>query len=359
MDEAAHAAAEKFGLERRAPNDTGTSIAIIDCELSIDELGEAVERYWWPRILDERLFVELVASDGKVSTPRPKKRADLAPFIRAYGMIRDGDDGASDEKLKTFRKHKGIELGKLALVRATEENPLKNSVALIRHLKMVVSYEGYGSSAEESAAGVFLADDEANEILTYSEPGNHNKWDPHSDRLQRFENGKEIVESIHRRINGDILQFQRNLAPPAGQEKSTASQLNRMLSGLFKTPGAKPPRPPEGPSRPISLGVKEERESLGAGRYQDTATITIANDGAEELLCTLKVSHQILGDTHLRKVDETEVTLKDDTGSKLADGIPCSYDLTLPGNGKLKLSAIAVLADKAFSRFTVEVIGRG
>ncbi len=85
-DEDAHALAERLGFRRRGADEHGTSILIVDSDLrDRSPLLKAIEEWWWPRLIDQELEVEVRAAGG-LYFPQPKQRADLAPFIECYSL---------------------------------------------------------------------------------------------------------------------------------------------------------------------------------------------------------------------------------------------------------------------------------
>lgn len=73
----ADAMARRLGFEPRSPSEPGTSILIVDCAVTTEDLRKSVEDWWWPRILDDELGldVELFEDGERVSPPRPRSRA--------------------------------------------------------------------------------------------------------------------------------------------------------------------------------------------------------------------------------------------------------------------------------------------
>ena len=51
------------------------------------ELGEAIEKWWWPLIIEDaasgRVVFELTEDDGSVYKVDPTQREDLYPFVQA------------------------------------------------------------------------------------------------------------------------------------------------------------------------------------------------------------------------------------------------------------------------------------
>ena len=66
--------AGKLGFKVRAQGDLGTSILIVDAIVDLAHLMIGVEDWWWPRLIEHKLDVEVHSADGGVSVPRPKKR---------------------------------------------------------------------------------------------------------------------------------------------------------------------------------------------------------------------------------------------------------------------------------------------
>ena len=87
-DTKADSVAKKLGFELREEGDLGTSILIVDATVDLRDLMIGVEDWWWPRIIDNKLDVEMLDADGGVSVPRPRKNEQLKPFIEAFEIAR-------------------------------------------------------------------------------------------------------------------------------------------------------------------------------------------------------------------------------------------------------------------------------
>ncbi|MDW8356225.1 MAG: hypothetical protein RMK57_17030, partial [Bryobacterales bacterium] len=111
----AHGMADELGFASRRDGRPGTSILIVDSGASDPEkLLKGIEDWWWPRIVDEELEVEIEA-DGQKYCPRPKTREHLLPFIQCYLMAvgRAVPTGAH-EKSDRFNRLEGLALGTYA-----------------------------------------------------------------------------------------------------------------------------------------------------------------------------------------------------------------------------------------------------
>lgn len=87
-DEADRLAAQIGFVARKTPADTGTSIAVVDSHFDtrdhLEKIREGIERYYWPRIIDNRLEVRFFDGAEELDPPRPRLRNDLRPYIEAY-----------------------------------------------------------------------------------------------------------------------------------------------------------------------------------------------------------------------------------------------------------------------------------
>lgn len=105
VDSQAMALAEKLGFRKRTKSDYGTSMLLIGTEISgddisIDKIRQAIETWWWPRYIEDRLDIELYEDDQMKSPPRPKQRVDLKPYIDCYLQMSNG----SSPEIKANKK---------------------------------------------------------------------------------------------------------------------------------------------------------------------------------------------------------------------------------------------------------------
>ena len=111
LNEDADKMADNLFFSKREENDIGTSILIIDTDLDIIKLKSAIEEYWWPKIYDHEVEIELykgINNEVKmIDPPRPKLRESLKPFIRAYEII-NKIQKTSESDIKHFQALKSI-----------------------------------------------------------------------------------------------------------------------------------------------------------------------------------------------------------------------------------------------------------
>lgn len=244
-DAAAHEVAESLGFQVRGPKDYGTSMLVVDCGVECEELRESIEDWWWPRILDDGLDVALYEQGKLLSPPKPKKRADLKPFINCYEMaVGRSKPTGKHEKSDEFNKFEGIPLGSYGFTVVDGESKADNSatlrtdaVALIRGSRMVVSYLPVRGGSPLQCAGAFVAAPEVDKPLKVSEPPEHNRWDVESSRLDTLGgNAREIVRAVLTRLKQRMRDFANEASPAVPKQEIRLRSLERLLGHMFRPP---------------------------------------------------------------------------------------------------------------------------
>ena len=82
----------ELGFTPREPGDYGTSVILPACDFAISDIGQAIEKWWWPLLtfsdLGSKLQIELIEDDGSAYELNPQQRSDLNPFIQALRNLR-------------------------------------------------------------------------------------------------------------------------------------------------------------------------------------------------------------------------------------------------------------------------------
>lgn len=246
-DEAAHDAAVALGFERRAPGDTGTSILIVDSGVTCDELRTSVEDWWWPRMLDESIGLDVRLYDqGKVlAPPRPRMRADLKPFIHCYEMAIERSAPLGKQDKTNVLRLGSDALGKYGFTVIDEKEGSEdvvgtertNAIALIRGARMVVCYLPVGGAMPLPCVGSFVASPDVDRVLKLSEPAAHDKWDHKSARLQTLPgDNSATVKTINERLRAYLRKFSSEAAPPVPKQELRLKSLERLLGNMFAPP---------------------------------------------------------------------------------------------------------------------------
>ncbi|MEZ5715623.1 MAG: hypothetical protein R3D85_10885 [Paracoccaceae bacterium] len=268
--------AEALGMDR-AEGDIGTTIAIIDCDLQIDDIARGVEHSWWPRILRDVFRVELRDETGKKVIPRPKLNKQILPYWEAFEVALGKTLPAKGRsKLTQFSRTErtgGLALGQLGLVvmqdpgatadEGDDDDAVLSSVALIRSPGMVVRYHQTGRMGFPPVAGAFVADDEIDMILRRSEPPKHDEWDEKAGRL-RSDIERTVVKDVKDRSWRALREFQKNAQPPKASNGTRISELERLLGKLLGPSALKPPSGDGKHETPISLKSKVSARPQGS-----------------------------------------------------------------------------------------------
>lgn len=246
-NDAAEALAAKLGFTPRAVGQFGTSILVVDSNVDVRSVIHGVEDWWWPRLVQNKLDVEIIDAEGNVFVPRPKKNVALRPFIEAFDIARGIAEPKQNQELYRPNAEAGVQLGTCGFVVVPPDSvgglvvPANrcNSVALIRAPLMVVAYLPV-SEQSPPAVGAYMAPeiDEVEDALKRSEPPAHDRWDPDSQNLKdESGRGKKFVVAIQSRLKAALKRFQNKAAPPATAKQRRLSVLERALGGYFKPQG--------------------------------------------------------------------------------------------------------------------------
>ena len=251
VDEEADEIAEKLGFEIRtgdSPESFGTSLMILDPHFDARELKEALERYWWPAMIDDKLLVSIRDADGVDIEVRPNKNPALRPFIRCFDAMATGSASPEIEVVETS-EHSRLRVpgGSLALTQRAEGGNGESQgsvVALMRGLGMVVQYRGVAVSSP-AIVGVFQAnkDHDVQRLLKMSEPALHNKWVPKHEEADPSvaDNIRLLVQGIHRSISEECRKLSNKLAPEQLDDATRIDALNKHLSALLEGGGGEVP----------------------------------------------------------------------------------------------------------------------
>ena len=268
VDETAHSLARELGIEVRDTSETGLSILIVGATPDMDRLREGIETFWWPKLHDRELQIELWDDEKKLEPPRPLKRDDLRSFISCYDIAKGVASPAKGKQdLRKLRPIDGLKTGNLASEAIAisedfdpEENGdmFFNSLALIRRAKMVVEYAKVALPYGEPVTSVYIADGEMDHTLMLSEPPAHDKWDSNSRRLTDKE--ASIVKALHDRLRNGVRAFQRELSGPVVAADARIKALEKHLGRFLQVTKPGPPRPPPNNTDPIEVNLTEERK---------------------------------------------------------------------------------------------------
>ncbi|WP_421885002.1 hypothetical protein [Methylibium sp.] len=361
----ADALAKKLGFTIRKNGEVGTSILIVDAAVDTETVIRGVEEWWWPRLEDGKLDVEIQDPDGTVHYPKPKKNEALRPFIEAFEIAKGRAAPKKDvQKHAPFNREDGVAMGTCGLVvvpvakdgttLVVPGNRL-NSVALIREPQMVVAYHVV-SQALPAVVGVYLAPEEktVEAILRKSEPPAHDRWDPDSTNL-RDDTGKNqrTVKSILNRIQRVLRLFQGEASPPVQAKEKRLNQLERALGSWFRPRGAGS-RDVESYPSPLHLefikAAYAEATDDGKLRLKSTFAIRLDNSSDVDTVdLRLKVNCPVMEDDN-EEGEDLELSISvDGVKAKVDESDPLVYRFTLPKNVKAKFKVESAPYDPAWT----------
>ena len=291
VNEHADELAVRLGLSTRAvkdPFDHGTSFLLIDPGIEPSELKTAIEESWWPAMLDQTFSVRVVA-DGEDHSPRPKMNPKILPFIRAFEIATvPQDNSVIDERKPTIRKvsvgNEQVSPGVLGLKAdldgwsfppppSTADEPEHRSlVALVRGPRMVVEYLVVAGMTPH-VRGVFVASEEADDLLRQTEPPQHDAWDAHTSEDDAPQAATELAAAIHERIRQNVNRWRRDLRPPAPDRKDLRLDVFEELMGSVFSSGSDSKRP-SAVQTPKDVRIDIQRQDIQSS--SDGSGITVS-----------------------------------------------------------------------------------
>lgn len=252
LDAAADEIAAELGFPAFRDAECGTSIALLAPEFdekspeeAADWIAEAILWHLWPKMLpgpegySDMTFG--VSVDGApVEVPAPEDHKAIRLFSRAL-MTLDGDESAG-EVLRCGNPRQ--QLGRLETVRTYEPPPPLGPVAeeiglhasvhhvcLLRAPRLVVGYRPGPPPMVENVwyAGVYVADNELDEVLASSEPPTHDAWVP----SQLEGRDKTFVNTTLRRIDDRLRVFGAPIEIPVDGPVVPLGAASRFLARLL------------------------------------------------------------------------------------------------------------------------------
>jgi len=286
-NEDADAAALALGLDLRDPDvleQKGTTFLIAEPTITARELKTAIERNWWPAMIEDQngLRVRITDFDGTVMTPSvPKDDPDLKPFVRAYELATRRQDAKGEtEKVVPLGKYQPqgsdeYQLGTLGLIADPSGWSFPDLgdegagvvdhctlVALVRGPRKVIEYNEYRLGMP-FVRGCFVADEQIDDLLRQTEPKAHNKWDPLINEAGVNQDAPKIAGQIYSRLREEVKNFKKNFATPPPRSGELNLPILDELSRLMK---GKKPIVPQGDARTIRISFIKGAHAVSASK---------------------------------------------------------------------------------------------
>ena len=338
VNEEADDIAQRLGLDVRDvgnPAHTGTTFLLVDPTITANDLKSAVERYWWPAMVDESagLKVEIMDYDGKNKSPEvPENDPDIKPFIEAFNIARSTNKLTNPNHGRyELGGHKpqqdsiNYKLGVVALVAEPEKWSFpeandgvdhKSMIALIRGPQMIVNYRTFSGIGIPHVRGLFIADESIDDLLRQTEDSAHTKWD--EETKTDHPSSPIIAREVKKRLREKLNEFRQKFAPPPPKPGNSNLPVLDDLSKLMKGKKKKTIDP-------------EPRQVLV--RILEAPSRTVTKDN--QLVCKAEVEFQV-ADWVWELISEptVEVTVSvpiafvefDTVGDHLATNVLCSND---------------------------------
>lgn len=307
----AHELAEKLGFHRRGPEEYGTSILVVgSLPLEMSKIRRAFELYWWPRIWEHNLDVELIERGVPTEPPRPRQNPAVEPYIRAFEIALETRTFGEREFRQPIRVQNSDSPGMVAAVFVDRDAVVEDefarlgSVAYIRTPRMVVTYDLVGWDYLPGFAGVFVADDKMDGTFKKSEPPEHDIWSEHAEELD--ENERSVVRRTVENVKGKLKTYQKQLTPPPPPGGTRLVFLEKMLGKLFKV-GGDLPKAPSKVSDPVHIRFeKNERVEADGGTFVESEIhLSLDDNYAESTLpIELTIRLPLLADDNKRADEE-------------------------------------------------------
>lgn len=362
VDAEAHVIAKALGLTPRENGKAGwgTTLVILGFDADMDKLRKGVEDYWWPRIIDNQLQVEL-RQDGKLlEHPKPRQRADLKPLLLSYALaVGTSEPRSASERQGELGDFQDIRLGSWGatavdvLETDKEENDdfeetlqPTNSIALIRRPKMVVEYYSPFRKLTSDFAAVFIADDAADRILKLAEPPAHDEWNPASDRLKKISNANATVKTLLWRLRQQVRKFANSLTPPPPPRDGRFRSLERELGRLFNKYRVREPRPVPPPRQFEAVTIETDGPVFhdDQGRTKVSWTVSFGlNEAVDVVAKSLRAQFRLVILADDNKTTDDELGFWIEAGpdvAKLDDG-SVSFQIDKDSKEKIRITSDA------------------
>ena len=323
VNEDADALAEQLGMKLRSSDnlsDLGTSFLLLDPVVEPEDLKNAIERNWWAAIVEGR-FTPIISDrrdgeDPQRLIPRPKSNPAVSSFVRAYEVATTPQDndvahefaadlGRLPAKLDNRR------IGKLGLVAdlegwsyaadvvdPDEEARVDHStlVALVRSPLMTVQYfVPRGTRRPPYVRGIFIADDEVDDLLRQTEPKAHDAWMNKVDELgdDVDPTAPKVAEEVLKAVASHTRKYQQRLKPPPPDASNIRlTVLADLFKGLARGEAGVPPLPPPSGDRDVSIGIQavsEPDQTETRQRIAGTARIKLSDQYTDSDIAEIKV----------------------------------------------------------------------
>ena len=352
--------AATLGIGTRGPEDSsqlGTTFLLIDPTVDPKDLLRAIERSWWPALVDSDFYATVIDYDGNRLHPRPRRDPVLRTFIDAWEIAKGLSDPRSEadhlSEVTTSGRgaRDGRPLGELGLVSdisgwsyadqasGPAEEPImhRSLVALTRGPKMVVEYLEAGQSPPY-VRGTFIADASVDDTLLRTEPKAHDAWRSKSEDGELDPGAAEVAGAIIKKVKAAVNNHRQRLKPPVPRaEDVVLPEFNDMMRRILSGTGQGVTPPPVADSRPVSIQLDYEPAMTTDGRIQVAGTVTFSlseHSEDDEALVEVGVLYRFLEEDRVGGF--AEITWEQLSGDAFREVEPGTFRGTLKRDGEVR-----------------------
>ena len=353
-NDAADSIAKSLGLRIRDPGDVddegpGTSFLLVDPTVGPHDLVRAIERSWWPAIIEENgnFSVSVVDHDGTRYDPRPKRDPVLRTFIDAWEIAQGRSEPRRDaDHSSTIGRGMGRgsgqpkaedRLGRLALVSdltdwsyadqvaGPEEGSIQHRslVALTRGPRMVVEYFPAGQSPPY-VRGAFIADPQVDDLLRRTEPKAHDAWRPEADAGDVDGEAADAAATILKKIKSSVNNHRQRLKPPVPKAEDVVlphfnAVMRRVLAG-----SGKGVNPPIADVRPVSIRMEYGPEAVTGSLIRVSGTVVFSlseHHVGDDAMVEVSLSYRFIEDDRVGEPAALLIRPPDGSFVSVRDGV--------------------------------------
>jgi len=227
------------------PLERGTTYLIVEPSFEPSDLISAIERNWWPLVVQHKLPISVTDYQGNLVLPEPTKRPELIPFIDAFQSATG--TGSSRHTTESLR-HGVLDVGNLALFADTSEEGFSyrtdledntSLTALVRN-DMVIAY--LPSPRKQAGRPPFLRgafnvdrerNAEASDLLKMAEPHLHNEWRTQRDG-STDKDAAALAKDVLNRIDRAVKRVREEHSKPQEQRDLHFDVFASILAGKEK-----------------------------------------------------------------------------------------------------------------------------
>ena len=379
---AADRIAKRLGLDVRNPADPeqlGTTFLLVEPTVGPDDLARAIECNWWPALMDPTFGASVTDYDGRPIHPRPKSDPVLRSFMRAHEVaVVPQDNSVATEKKTTLRRWKSgaaeYKLGAVGFVADPtdwsyptteadiddgEADQQRSLVALVRSPQMVVQYFDVGGAAPV-VRGVFVADDDIDDLLRQTEPKAHNSWDTETGADGVHPDAPGAAKAVLERVKRSTFDFRKTLRPPTRDKRELRlPDLENLFGEVFSGTGREQRASAPVSQYPVEINVVNQRPELcpdNPDRIRLSAQVTYRladHIGSETEEALVRLRYKFVEDG--RSGSECALTIVPPKGFEKVEGLPGAF------KGKLHKQSVTfeVVSDSYDPDWTGRLVAAG